>query len=98
MVSYLIVLLIVLDLIVIYLIYSDEKYFFEEEKLKLIFMVLFLPVVGAIWVLMKFKDELGWYIMIIVLFISLALWCDSRLCHRAAFWLLDILKDLMKLL
>ena len=98
MVSYLIILLIVLDLIVIYLIYSDKKYFFEEEKLKLIFMVLFLPVVGAIWVLMKFKDEFGWYIMIIVLAISLALWCDSLRCHRAAFRLLDILKDLMKLL
>ena len=96
--GFLLVFLVVLDLVVIYLISSDEKYFFEEEKLKLIFMVLFLPIVGAIWVLINFKDELGWYIMIIVFFLSIALWCGSRLCTRIAFIFLDILKNLMKLL
>ena len=96
--GFLLVFLVVLDLVVIYLISSDEKYFFEEEKLKLIFMVLFLPIVGAIWALIKFKDELGWYIMIIVFFLSIALWCDSSSCTRIAFKFLDILKNLMKLL
>ena len=96
--GFLVFLLVILDLTVIYLIVSDEKYFFEEEKLKLIFMVTFLPIVGAILVLMKFKDELGWYIMIVVFFLSIALWCGSRLCTRIAFMFLDILKNLAKLL
>jgi hypothetical protein len=61
-------------------------------------MVLFLPIMGAIWVLLKFKAELGWYILIVVCFISIALWCGSRLCTRIAFIFLDILKDLAKLL
>jgi len=96
--GFLLVLLIIFDLTVIFLIASDEKYFFEEEKLKLIFTVLLLPIVGAIWVLMKFKDELGWYIMLVVFFISVALWCDSRYCTRVALKFLDILKSIVKML
>ena len=56
--------LIVLDLILVIFIMYDKKYFFEGEKLNLILFVVFVPMVGAIYVLRQLRSDFGWYVAI----------------------------------
>ena len=69
----LIPMIIFIDIITIVFIVTDSVYFFDNEKNKLILIVLFLPIVGAIYILTKLRDDIMWYVGISV--VALAFIC-----------------------
>lgn len=90
--------IIVLDILLVIFIMLDHKYFFPEEKLKLIAFVIFVPVIGAIYVLKQLRGDLGWYVAIGSFFFSITLWCHSPFCLAINTLFADTLEKIMHLL
>ena len=91
-----IMIVIVIDILTIVFIVKDDRYFFDEEKPKLIFVVLILPIVGAIYIGTKLRDDIKWYVGMAV--VTLALICSTRLNRWDLYYCMKILSRLGKLL
>ena len=87
--------LIVLDIILVLFILKDKKYFFEDEKLKLILFVVFVPIVGAIYVLRQLRSDYGWYVAIASFLFSMTLWCHTRFCLATNYFFAKTLATIM---
>ena len=57
-----ILIIMAIDILTIVFIVKDDRYFFDDEKLKLSLLVIFLPIVGSIYVLSKLRDDIRWYV------------------------------------
>ncbi|CAA6812217.1 MAG: Unknown protein [uncultured Sulfurovum sp.] len=88
--------IIIIDVITIVFILRDERYFFDDEKPKLILIVLFLPIIGVLYILTKLKSDIEWYVGIGGFVIVLT--CFTVPHPRAATICIDILRLLGKLL
>ena len=88
--------LIVIDILTIIFILKDSVYFFDEEKGKLILLVLLLPIVGAIYILTKLRDDIMWYVDLSV--VTLALICIGGANRWDFYFCMKILGSLSKVL
>ena len=91
-----IMMIIFIDILTIVFIVKDDRYFFDEEKTKLIFVVLVLPIVGAVYIGTKLRDDIKWYVGMAV--VTLALICSTRLNRWDLYYCMKILSRLGKLL
>ena len=90
--------LIILDIVLVLFILNDKKYFFVDEKLKLILFVIFVPIIGAIYVLRQLRSDFGWYVAIASFLVSMTLWCHSRFCLEINYFFTKTLTTIMHML
>ena len=92
----LVLMIIIIDIMTILFIYKDERYFFDNEKSKLILLVIFLPIVGAIYVMTKLRDDIKWYVGSAG--VVLAITCSMGSNRLGLYFCMNILSKLGKLL
>lgn len=85
-----------IDIATIIFIVKDDRYFFDDEKSKLILLVLFLPIIGAIYVLTKLRDDIRWYVGLAV--VTLVITCTSSPNRWSLHFCMNILSNLGKVL
>ncbi|HFS67554.1 MAG TPA: hypothetical protein ENK67_05005 [Flavobacteriia bacterium] len=88
--------IIIIDIAIILFIIKDERYFFDDEKSKLIWITLLLPIIGAIYVLAKIRDDIHWYL--ILSGITIIVTCGLSANRWGLYFCMKILKNLAKLL
>ena len=87
---------VVIDILTIVFIIKDDRYFFDDEKSKLILIVIFLPIIGAIYVGTKLREDIIWYVGGAV--VALALLCSTGPNRWDWYFCMKILGRLGKLL
>jgi len=87
---------IVIDIMTIIFIVKDCVYFFDEEKPKLIMIVLFLPIVGVVYILMRLRDDIKWYVGASI--VVLAFTCSGANNRLDFYFCMKILSKLEKVL
>jgi len=90
--------IIVLDIILVIFIMKDKKYFFEDEKFKLILLVVCIPVFGAMYVLRQFRGDWGWYVLIASFLFVMTIWCHTHFCLAVNYFFSKTLFKIMHLL
>ena len=90
------VMVVIIDIMMIIFISKDDRYFFDDEKSKLILLVIFLPIVGSIYVLTKLRDDIKWYVGMAG--VVLAVTCSMGSNRWSLHFCMNILSKLGKLL
>jgi len=73
------IVIVILDILTIVFIIKDDRYFFDSEKSGLILIVLFLPILGAFYILSKLRDDIRLYIALgVLVFVGTCVFSSNR--------------------